>query len=561
MPKELSAALQRFYDYFGAHNASERVWHERDRGLQRLCVPLLSIVLFWGAKQAGFITAPVPPFFVAMYCLWSACAATYLFALRRNERGFVAVQYIFIIIDPLFPMLAVILSPAVFSFFALLLGVMPARLGIRYGMRTFWLGWGCTIAWFILALAFIPAAREPSTAFLLGATLAFSLPLFVPIIQMGRRSHELDLKHARLDVMTENVTAKSVFLTKVSHEMRSPLQAILSTVDAFELNDKSSAGHDFANKIRRSLSSLNRHLVDLLTLASSDAGSLSMHPETVDVSALFADVCDEARDLAIAKHLELSLELPSDPVVARIDAVRLAQIVENLLTNAIRYTAKGRVIVRLRAWDATTKTVQFEIEDTGRGIDPSEQALIFAPHTRAGDATYVKGSSGMGLAVVRTLVTRMDGIISLESAPGNGSRFMVTVAAPEGNVGGRCGNKVLVVDDREDVLTSLEELIGGLGFDVDAAANASAAGELLAANDYAVVLCDLQMPDKPGVELARESRTSVSRNNSARWIAMTAGTESDAGQGWPFDAFVRKPIKGAALKRLLEVGTPAALPT
>ena len=561
MQLETSMLMQRVFDYFRAHDVSDRVVHERDRGLQRMFVPLLCVSFFLVAKETGFVKESVPAPFVAIFCLYSVAAAIYLFALRRNERGLVSAQYLFIVCDPLFPILAVVVSPQLFGWLVLVLGVMPARCGIRYGLRTFWLEWGCSVAWFLLALAVIPSAREPAVALLLGMTILLSVPLFLPVIRIARRTHELDLKHARLDVMTESVSAKSIFLTKVSHEMRSPLQAILSTVDTFELNDKSAEGREFTNKIRRSVSSLNRHLVDLLTLASSEAGNLSVHPETVDLSALFGDVCDEARDHAASKHLELELELPAEPVVAKLDAVRLAQILENLATNAIRYTSKGRVVIRLRAWNAASKTIQFEVEDTGRGIDPSEQALIFAPHTRAGESAYVRGSAGMGLAVVQTLLARMGGTVVLESAPGNGSRFTVTVSAPEGNVAGQGGNKVLVVDDLEEVLTGLKEVIGGLGFEVDAALGPHAAEMLLAANDYAVVLCDLQMPDKTGVELARESRTSVSRNTAARWIAMTAGTETDAGQGWPFDAFIRKPIRGAVLKRLLAVRIPAEAPT
>lgn len=561
MQLESMSPLQHVFDYFRAHDASDRVLHERDRGLQRMLVPLLCVSFFWVAKATGFVKETVPAPFIAIFCLYSASAAIYLFALRRNERGLVAAQYLFIVCDPLFPILAVVISPQLFGWMVLLLGAMPARCGIRYGLRSFWLEWGCTVGWFVLALVIIPSAREFAVALLLGMTILLSVPLFVPVIRLARRAHELDLKHARLNAMTESVTAKGMFLTKVSHEMRSPLQAILSTVDTFELNVKSDEGREFTNKIRRSLSSLNRHLVDLLTLASSEAGNLSVHPETVDVSALFVDVCDEARDHAASKYLEFKLELPAKPVVAKLDAVRLAQILENLATNAIRYTSKGLVVIRLRAWNAASKTIQFEVEDTGRGIDPSEQALIFAPHTRAGESTYVRGSSGMGLAVVRTLLARMGGTIVLESAPQNGSRFTVTVSALEGIVAGQGANKVLVIDDLEEVLTSLKEVIGGLGFDVDAALGPHAAETLLAANDYAVVLCDLQMPDKTGVELARESRTSVSRNTGARWIAMTAGTETDAGQGWPFDAFVRKPIRGAVLKRLLAVRTPAEAPT
>lgn len=554
-------ALQRAYGYFGAHEVADRLSHERDRGLQRMFVPLLTIVFYWVATETGFLKESTSTPFVILFCLYSASAAIYLFALRRNARGLVAAQYLFIVFDPLFPILAIVVAPNLFSWLAVLLSAMPARCGIRYGLRTFWLEWCCAVLWFLLALVLLPSARSAPVLLLLGMAIALSVPLFVPLIRIARRTHELDVKQARLVALTESVAAKGVFLTKVSHEMRSPLQAILSAVDSFELTDKSSSGNEFASKVRRALSSLNRHLVDLLTLASSEAGSLAIHSETVDIGNLFKEVCDELQDLATSKHLVLTLQVPTEPVVAKLDSVRLSQILENLVTNAIRYTAKGTVVVRLRAWNVTSNMIEFEVEDTGQGIDPSEQALIFAPHTRAGDSTYVRGSSGMGLAVVRTLVTAMDGKIELESAPGNGSRFTVSVAAADGFAGGRCGNKVLVVDDREDVLSGLQDVIGSLGFEVDAALGAEAAEPLLASNDYAVVLCDLQMPVKTGVELARDSRAPGARNSAAKWIAMTAGTETNSGRAWPFDAFVRKPIRGAALKRLLEVRIPAEAQT
>jgi signal transduction histidine kinase/CheY-like chemotaxis protein len=554
-------ALQRAYGYFGAHKVADRLSHERDRGLQRMVLPLLTIVFYWIAKETGFLKEPIAPSFFVFYCMYSVAAAIYLLALRSYTRGLVAAQYLFIVFDPLFPILAVVMSPELFGYIVVLLVAMPARCGIRYGLRTFWLEWWCAVIWFLLALAILPSARATPVVLLLGMTILLSVPLFVPLIRAARRAHELDVKQAGLVVLTESVAAKGVFLTKVSHEMRSPLQAILSAVDSFELTDKSPSGHEFASKIRRALSSLNRHLVDLLTLASSEAGSLAIHPETVDIGNLFKEVCDELQDLATSKHLVLTLEVPTKPVVAKLDSVRLLQILENLVTNAIRYTAKGTVVIRLRAWNVTSNMIEFEVEDTGQGIDPSEQALIFAPHTRAGDSTYVRGSSGMGLAVVRTLVTAMNGTIELESAPGNGSRFTVSVAAADRFSGGRYGNKVLVVDDREDVLSGLQDVIASLGFEVDAALGVEAAELLLASSDYAVVLCDLQMPVKTGVELAQGSRSPGARNSAAKWIAMTAGTETNSGCAWPFDAFVRKPIRGAALKLLLEAQIPTEAQT
>lgn len=561
----MRALLRSLLEYFGAHKVPNRAEHELQRGFQRAALGLVIVPLsLWIGQHFGATNQPVLSWVVLLGICYSLAGVGYLVLLRVRPHGGVAAQYFFLILDPPITVLMIVYEPIVFGWLALLLLIIVVRCGFRFGMRVFALEWACAMA--SVAVAFSTTGLlnlHGSTAMFIAVCLGLGVPLFIPLMRMQHKSRELDLRQVQLEAMAQSVAAKSEFLSKVSHELRSPLQAILSTIDLFELRYDKPDELALVRRIRRAANGLSTQLGDLLTLARSEAGNLPLRPQRVDVAALFAGLVELAKEAAESKGLQLKLEVPADGVDVLIDEIRLSQVVENLLTNAIKYTAKGEVTLRLLPFDSANAMVRFAVQDTGTGISTQDLPLIFAPYERARARAYSRESAGVGLAVVQTLLAHMGGKVAVASVVGAGSTFTVEIAAarPEPLAATNQQRRILIVDDREDVLAGLGELVEEMGFQTDRALTAGAASNLLAARTYDTVLFDLQMPVTSGAELARDTRRGDGPNHAARFISMSAGEKTEEGRAWPFDLFVRKPISVRTLKRLLNARAPTPAPT
>ena len=557
--------LQSLFEFFAAHRVPNRAEHERQRGFQRAALGLLIVPLgLWIGQRLGETEQPVLSLIPLITICYSLASVGYLALLRVRPHGGIAAQYLFLILDPPITVLMIVYEPKVFGWLSVLLLVIVARCGFRFGMRVFALEWACATASVAVALLTTGFLNlHGATATFIAACLGLGVPLFIPLIRMQHRSRELDLRQVKLETMAQSVAAKSEFLSKVSHELRSPLQSILSTLDLFELRYDKPDELALVRRVRRAANGLSTQLGDLLTLARSEAGNLPLRPQRVDVATVFAGLVELAKDAAENKGLLLKLEVPLGGVDVLIDEVRLSQVVENLLTNAIKYTDVGEVTLRLLPFDSANAMVRFAVQDTGAGISAQDLPLIFAPYERARARAYSRESAGVGLAVVQTLLAHMGGRVTVASVLGEGSTFTVEVAAARAVQAAATTQqrRVLIVDDREDVLAGLGELVEEMGFETDRALTAGAASNLLAARTYDTVLFDLQMPVTSGAELARDTRRGDGPNHAARFISMTAGEKTDEGRAWPFDQFVRKPISVRTLKRLLDVRTPTPAPT
>ena len=552
--------LQPVFEYFGAHKVPNRAEHERDRAVERVLFGLvLTPFSLWVGQRLGVTHQPALSGVALVPVYYAVACIAYLVLLRVRPLGGVAAQYLFLVLDPPVTVLMIVYEPKVFAWLPVLLLVQVARCGIRFGMRSFRLEWACataSVAVAILVPGFL-SASEP-TALVLAACLGLGVPMFIPLIRIQHRSRELDLQQVRVATMAQSVAAKGEFLSKVSHELRSPLQAILSTLDLFELRHDKPAELVLVRRVRRAATGLSTQLGDLLTLARSEAGNLPLRPQRVDVATVFASLVELVKDAAENKGLKLRLEVPADGVVVTIDEVRMSQVAENLLTNAIKYTDAGEVTLRLLPFDAVKGMVRFAVQDTGAGISAPDLPLVFAPYERARARAYSRESAGVGLAVVQTLLAHMGGKVAVSSVMGEGSTFTVEVAATQAEEGVTLNRqrRVLIMDDREDVLSGLGELVEEMGFATDRALTTGAASNLLAARSYDTVLFDLQMPVMSGAELASDVRRGDGPNHSTRFIAMTAEEKTEEGRAWPFDQFVRKPISARTLKRLLDDRTP-----
>jgi signal transduction histidine kinase len=545
-------------DFIGTHKAPDRPLLEADRALQRGVVTL-GVGAVWLFQFLSDQVVHAQPWFIFLGAVISPMLAFAYrhYVLTRPKKG-VALVYVFLFLDPLMLVGLLVQDPETFAFLNPFLIVTIVRSGIRYGVRTMYFAWAATLAAAVLLLTsdFWRSETELTFAFLL-------MLLFVPVFfaSLIRRIHNvraIEEERARFSAMREVLAARSSFLAKVSHELRSPLQGIVSALDvlAMRRGPAHDADGELIERIRRSSLLLNTQLRDLLTLAKGEVGSLEMRPEPFDAGALVESVASSARELAEGKGLELIVELPPSTIFVVADGARIDQILTNLVVNSIRYTGSGQVRISLHPYDSGTRLLRFVVADTGPGIPPDMLPTLLMPDRGVSGSERRGGGSGIGLAIVRTLVEHLGGSVAVASSADTGTTFTLAIPAEPVDSGEReeppdsPTGRILIVDDREDVLAALASVVDELGFECDRAMSAAVGANLLASRSYDAVLLDVEMPIKSGAELAAETRRGTGPNSTTRFIGMSAGEVTEAGKR-EFDACLTKPIDHAALRQTL----------
>lgn len=218
-------------------------------------------------------------------------------------------------------------------------------------------------------------------------------------------------------------TDKQRFLAMLSHEMRSPLQAMLGSIDLLAIKVQSPPEKRAVDRLRQAASQLDAHLRDVTEFTRLDDPDWRLHPSMVDLTRLVHDTCDAWQVQATAKGLALRCDVQPLPDI-HTDEQRVRQVLDNLLSNAVKYTLSGHITVRTAP--TPDGRILLEISDSGIGIAPEDRDRIFDPYVRLADDRMVRTEgSGLGLAVVRRLVDRLHGELHVDSVPDQGSRFTV----------------------------------------------------------------------------------------------------------------------------------------
>ena len=402
------------------------------------------------------------------------------------------------------------------------------------------------------------------------------------------------LEESNLQLKSASI-AKSSFLSMMSHEIRTPMNGVLGMLELLALTELESHQRTTLEIIRESGRSLLRIIDDILDFSKIEAGKLEIRPEVASVAKVIATVVGIYSGNASSKALVLKSHTDPriSPAVA-VDPLRLQQILNNLVSNAIKFTSKGSVEIKAELVERKDgeDVVQFSVTDTGIGISPEGQALLFQPFAQAdGDITRAFGGTGLGLSIGQRLAKLMGGSIGISSQPGKGTTVTLTLPLPiadphllpaldrkseQDAIGGTIlarrhaplvaqaeneGTLVLVVDDHPINRLVLTRQVTVLGYANEAAEDGREALEMWKSGRFRLVITDCNMPEMDGYELARAIRALEAGTGQRRtWIiACTANAlkgEAENCFAAGMDDYIAKPVELSKLLAKLDQWLP-----
>ncbi|MEM1293857.1 MAG: ATP-binding protein [Verrucomicrobiota bacterium] len=422
------------------------------------------------------------------------------------------------------------------------------------------------------------------------ADLLHSFDQFIDFQSREARAHIEALEQSRLESQKLQTTAedasrlKDQFMANISHEIRTPMNGILGMMDLLRDTKLGEQQADYVDTIRRSGSSMMDVLDNILDFSRLAAGNMALQLKPAKVESLVRDSVDTFSAAAYEKNLELTFHIEPDvPRYVETDAIRVTQVLNNLIGNAIKFTSEGGIRVWVGMEPQESGRILFAVEDDGIGIHPSHVAVLFDPFVQADQGMSREfGGTGLGLTLCQSLVEMLGGSITVDSELGVGSNFTFTISAracmpneelpisfphpanslaedgspfdelePPSN-----SKRVLVVEDNPVNQKVAVFTIERLGHEVDLAENGVEAVEAVQNNSYDVVFMDLEMPVMGGIEATLEIRRNPQPNNPDLRIMAMTGHVFDAMRNRcaesGMDGFLPKPFKLADLKAALD---------
>lgn len=392
-------------------------------------------------------------------------------------------------------------------------------------------------------------------------------PLCIAIVRDVSAQDAADraLREAR-DRALAGERAKAEFLAVMSHEMRTPLNGLLGTIELLAEGDLTDKQAQYVGIMQSSGRHLLRHINDVLDIARAESGRAPAPPEPVDLAEMIAEVAAGQAGAAAAGGNRLVLDTPDPPLPPVLgDPARLRQVLLNLVGNAVKFTENGTITLAVRSCGADE--VELRVTDTGIGIAPEDLDRVFADFVTL-DTSYRRNSegTGLGLGIARRMVEAMGGEIGVDSVKGEGATFWLRLpmrpapaapapqSAPDAPLPEVRPLDVLVVEDNRINRFVVHEMLEAQGHKVTEAADGREGAALARAWAFDVILMDISMPGMDGVEAARAIRATPGGSQNTPIVALTAHTqpgEHARFRAAGIDDSLIKPVSRSALARML----------
>lgn len=378
--------------------------------------------------------------------------------------------------------------------------------------------------------------------------------------------------------------AKDSFLATMSHEIRTPLGGLLGMMELLSISKLSDEQKELLSVAQTSGKNLLRIVNDILDWSKIEAGKLELALSEASIVEMLAGVVGTYTQLASEKNITISLETDLQLSERHLfDPMRLSQILNNFTSNAVKFTTQGNILISARriARHANYETVRFSVQDNGVGIDPEHQKRLFRHYEQAtADTARMYGGTGLGLAICKRLAELMDGTLSVESTPGEGSKFSFTYSMPVAQAARSDGHLlvqesvevdhaeeevlafanrelfILIVDDHPINRMLLKQQLEMLGLRVEAATDGVNAYAMWQSSHFDLIITDCHMPQMSGYELASsirdlERQAGVGRIPIIAWTANVLAEEEERCAEAGMDDVLTKPTELALLRDTL----------